>query len=414
MPLDLSGPIHPIDRPIRDIPVFIKPDPDFEGFAAAHPWIGSKIGERMPIGGGFGQKFDNAWVWGVVGRDPHETHGGIGAKYEQLGGPAGILGFPTTDETVTPDGQGRFNHFDHGSIYWHPSIGAFEVHGAIRDKWAALGWEAFGYPLTDESATLDGIGRLNHFRSVRADGSTADASIYWTPDTGANEVHGAIRDTWSGLGWETSFLGYPISDEHDSGGGRASDFQNGSIFWTAGSGAQVQPQAFVVNAPSITFGTGIAIGGSGTLTLFSDGTTKFRGHLHDSGFPSYDCLAIFAVKDANGRVYAANHTGRTHGTDEAGSRDLDWEDWGTNDDVRRNWSSVRSGGTGNYRVEVTSDWSPQKIAEDILAVVGIVLAIIPLIFSGGSSNKSADPNYVLPDGSEGYQPGAAGAPPPLS
>ena len=286
------------------------------------------------------------------------------------------------------------------------------MHGAIREKWGALGSEAYGYPLTDETPTADGIGRLNHFRSVRADGSTADASIYWTAETGANEVHGAIRDAWSRLGWETSFLGYPISDEHDSDGGRASDFQNGSIFWTGPSGAQVQPQAFVVNAPSITFGTGISIGGSGALTLFSDGTTKFVGHLHDSGFPSYDCLAIATVKDADGRAYAASHTGRTHGTDETGSRNLDWEDWGTNDDVRRNWPKIRSGGTGNYKVEVTSDWSPQKIAEDIVAVVGIVLAVIPLIFSGGSSNKSADPNYVLPDGSEGYQPGGAGTAPP--
>jgi hypothetical protein len=54
---------------------------------------------------------------------------------------------------------------------------------------------------------------------------------------------------------------------------------------------------------------------------------------------------------------------------------------------------------------VTSDWSPQKIGEDIAAVVGVVLAIIPLIFTGGSRNKSADPNYRFPDGSEGYQPG---------
>jgi hypothetical protein len=167
------------------------------------------------------------------------------------------------------------------------------------------------------------------------------------------------------------------------------------------------PEWLVVDAPSITFGTGIAVGGYGRLTVFSDGTTHFQGHLHDSGFPSYDCLAVFTVKDADGRAYAASRSGRVHGTDEPGSRDLDWDDWGSNDAIRENWSKIRSGWQRGYRVDVTSDWSPQKIGEWIIGVVGVVLAIIPLVFSGGGSNKSSDPNYGRP---ESYPPG--GLPPP--
>jgi hypothetical protein len=166
---------------------------------------------------------------------------------------------------------------------------------------------------------------------------------------------------------------------------------------------------FVVDAPSITFGSGIAVGGYGRLTVFSDGTTHFQGHLHDSGFPSYDCLAVFTVKDADGHAYAAPHSGRVHGTDESGSRDLNWDDWGGNDSIRQNWPKIKSGGTGGWEVNVTSDWSPQKIAEDVAAAVGVVLSLIPLIFSGGSSNKSSDPNYGRP---EAYPPG--GLPPPES
>ena len=253
--------------------------------------------------------------------DAHEAHGDIRDKWASIGWEQSFLGYPVTDETGTPDGIGRYNHFQGGSIYWTPSTGAHEVHGAIRDKWASMGWEQsfLGYPVTDETGTPDGIGRYNHFQG---------GSIYWTPSTGAYEIHGAIRDKWASMGWEQGFLGYPISDEHESGSWRLSNFQNGTIFWTAASGAQVQPQAFVVDAPSITFGSGIAVGGHGRLTIFSDGTTHFQGHLHDSGFPSYDCLAVFAVKDTDGRAYAATHGGRTHGTDEQGSRDLDWDDWG--------------------------------------------------------------------------------------
>jgi hypothetical protein len=124
---------------------------------------------------------------------------------------------------------------------------------------------------------------------------------------------------------------------------------------------------------------------------------------------SRTCSMIFQRRGSHSSVlvtvYATSHTGRTHGSDERGSRNLDWDDWGTNDDIRRNWAKIRSGGTGYYKVDVTSDWSPQKIGEDIAAVVGVVLAIIPLIFTGGSRNKSADSNYRLPDGSEGYRPG---------
>lgn len=82
-----------------------------------------------------------------------EVHGAIRAKYLALGAEASVLGYPTTDETGTPDGIGRFNHFESGSIYWTPNTGAWEVHGLIRGYWAANGWERnpnLGYPITDE------------------------------------------------------------------------------------------------------------------------------------------------------------------------------------------------------------------------------------------------------------------------
>ena len=172
---------------------------------------------------------------GPIGPSPvssHVVHGAIRDKWAELGGEQGFLGYPLTDETATPDGVGRFNHFEGGSIYWTPNTGAHEVHGAIRDKWTELDWERglLGYPLTDETTTPDGVGRFNHFQH---------GSIYWTPDTGAHEVHGAIRDKWAELGWEPGFLGYPLTDEATTpdGVGRYNHFQGGSIYWTAGTGA---------------------------------------------------------------------------------------------------------------------------------------------------------------------------------
>src|SRR5919112_1138644 len=125
------------------------------------------------------------------------VYGAIGEKWGQLGREGGFLGAPLTDETGTPDGVGRYNHFEGGSIYWTPETGAHEVHGAIRELWSGLGWEQsfLGYPTTDESDTAGGRGRFNHFEG---------GSIYWSPETGAHEVHGAIRDLWFSLGAETS------------------------------------------------------------------------------------------------------------------------------------------------------------------------------------------------------------------
>jgi hypothetical protein len=152
------------------------------------------------------------------------TKGDIDRKYRALGGCGSFLGAALTEETATPDGLGRYNVFQDGSIYWSAATGAFEVHGAIRDKWAALGWEvgALGYPISDETPTASGGGRFSVFQR---------GSIYWSPATGAHEVRGAIRDKWAEVGWETGALGFPVSDEYAVPAGRQNDFQRGSIEW---------------------------------------------------------------------------------------------------------------------------------------------------------------------------------------
>jgi uncharacterized protein with LGFP repeats len=138
-----------------------------------------------------------------------------------------------SEEMVLRDNRGHARDFANGSIYWTPQTGAHEVHGDIRVKWAQEGGERgfLGYPETDETGTPDGVGRFNHFEH---------GSIYWTPQTGAREVHGDIRQLWAQMGWERSFLGYPTSDEHDDPGvqgGRRSEFQHGFINWTPSGGA---------------------------------------------------------------------------------------------------------------------------------------------------------------------------------
>jgi uncharacterized protein with LGFP repeats len=164
----------------------------------------------------------------------------IDDKYFSLGGPGGFLGQPIdagagNQEMNTADGRGRVRDYEGGSIYWMSQTGAFEVHGDIRIKWAQLGGERsfLGFPITDETGTPDGRGRFNHFQG---------GSIYWTPETGAHEVHGAIREKWASMGWERSRMGYPVSDEKSTpdGHGRVSDFEGGQILWTPEGGTEVR------------------------------------------------------------------------------------------------------------------------------------------------------------------------------
>lgn len=150
--------------------------------------------------------------------------GAIEDKFLQLGGCNSFLGAPTTDELRTPDGIGRYNVFQRGSIYWTEATGAHEVHGAVRDEWQESGWEAglLGYPTTDETPTPDGKGRFNKFQK---------GAIYWMEKTGVHSVHGRIYEKWSELNWEKGEMGYPTSSEYDDKGLRRADFEKGSILW---------------------------------------------------------------------------------------------------------------------------------------------------------------------------------------
>ncbi len=170
----------------------------------------------------------------VVYQMPIPVFGAIREKWFIHGQLQGPLGFPITAEAPTFDGVGRGQNFRGGMISWHPELGSQSVWGLIGERWLQLGREQFGYPITDEKPTPDGHGRYNHFRAMQLQGRP-DASIYWTKGTGPHEVYGAIRAKWAELGWERSQLGYPVAAEEDAPGGRIQRFQRRSLYWNGHS-----------------------------------------------------------------------------------------------------------------------------------------------------------------------------------
>nr|WP_208383413.1 N-acetylmuramoyl-L-alanine amidase [Modestobacter marinus] len=181
------------------------------------------------------QQFERGTVYWSPATGAHEVHGSIAAVWRSRGGVDSPLGLPTSGEMETPDGQGRYNHFANGaSIYYAPSTGVRVVWGGVREVWARLRWESgpLGYPRTDEALTAAGDGTQQQF-----DGG----GVYWTPVTGAHEVHGVIGQAYLAAGGDKA-LGVPISDElrAPDGVGYYNHLAKGaSIYFTPATGAHV-------------------------------------------------------------------------------------------------------------------------------------------------------------------------------
>jgi lysophospholipase L1-like esterase len=210
--------------------------------------LGDCVRDEGPVNkGGVAQPFRSGSLYWNPTTGSHALHGAIRGQYAALAWENSYLGFPTTDEFEVRGGRGQ--HFQGGSIYWSPATGARDVTGAIREKWATLGWENsyLGFPTTSEIPLVRSGGRVQHF---------SGGSAYWTPATGAHVVRGAIQGTWAATGYEWGNLGYPTTDEYDVPGGKRSDFQFGSITWDAPTGrtnVTTLPRIAVLG-DSITYG----------------------------------------------------------------------------------------------------------------------------------------------------------------
>ena len=132
----------------------------------------------------------------------------------------------------------------------------------------------------------------------------------------------------------------------------------------SGLGEGAPLQCIVVERPRITFEAGVAVAGHARLTVFSDGATRFQGRLHARGTASYACMAVFAVKDVEGRAYTASFSGRVHGE----RRDLAWDEWGMDDEIRRHWASIRAAATRGARVNGATAGALRRIARTIGAL----------------------------------------------
>jgi peptidoglycan hydrolase-like amidase len=112
------------------------------------------------------------------------------------------------------------------SPWW---VGTPASPAAIHQHWLHLGGEAsFLGRATGPEHDVPG-GRAQDFQG---------GSIFWSPATGPHEVHGLILARYLALGGPGGLLGLPTTDEKDHVGGRRSGFTGGVVHWSAATGAQ--------------------------------------------------------------------------------------------------------------------------------------------------------------------------------
>jgi hypothetical protein len=249
-------------------------DKKYNELGGAAGVLGNPVSSETTCKDGIGRyrHYDNGSIYWTPGTGAHAVYGLIWNKWKDLGFEKGPNGYPQTDEADTQSKRGRNNDFQNGTIIWLAGTNeAFCVYGDIYAKWGQLKWDIgeLGFPTTDETPTPNGVGRYNHFEH---------GSIYWTPETGAHVVKGVIRATWAAQGWEQSQLGYPLSDEmvtpNTKGQGRYQVFQGGDVYWTPQYGARIALDN-VIRLPMVVIRVSDKDGTNGIdASSFSDETIR--------------------------------------------------------------------------------------------------------------------------------------------
>ena len=214
----------------------------------------------------------------------------IDQKYKKLGGSTGFLGNATGKITDTPGKRGQYCEYDHGMIFYNPSLGSYAISSAIVAYWKsdaiantkAIGTDTtimdyLGFPVSDSFKISDSdqacyfergmividsasgyaiyghlykkYRRLNDVKghlglptsSVKSEANNGtvcnfnNGNIYCHDNSIAFEVAGKILEKYEELGGPSRELGFPISDvesitKNKIEKGSFCDFEGGGIY----------------------------------------------------------------------------------------------------------------------------------------------------------------------------------------
>jgi hypothetical protein len=158
--------------------------------------------------------------------------GAIAQAYAAAGGSSGYLGAALEGVKCGLVQAGCYQLFQGGQIHWTAASGAHATRGEFLAKWASLGYETskLGYPTSEQECGLPADGCYQNFQNGK---------VYWSAASGTHPVWYGPLSTWAAQGYERGALGYPVEDERCGlvQGGCYQLFQGGQIHWSAASGA---------------------------------------------------------------------------------------------------------------------------------------------------------------------------------
>jgi uncharacterized protein (TIGR03437 family) len=212
--------------------------------------------------------------------------GAVLARYQGLGGPAGALGYPTSDQSA-----GGTQQFQNSAALAGNPVRL--VSGIVLAKWALLNYEtgAAGAPLA-EASTFSTFGANSGATQSFANGVIYGATA--GPRAGqAYFVSGLILARYNAIGGAAGSFGMPVSDETVTGSLHQQNFEGGNITYSAGDAAAVEHPTPKAPPGVVITPTSIAAGG--------------RAHLSIVGFPNNSTIRVsvsgepdFLVTTANG------------------------------------------------------------------------------------------------------------------
>ncbi|HEY1342942.1 MAG TPA: Ig-like domain-containing protein, partial [Bryobacteraceae bacterium] len=210
--------------------------------------------------------------------------GALLKKYQELGGPAGALGYPVGDATA-----GGTQRFENASALGGNPVRL--VTNPVLAKWAALGYEsgAAGDPTGDAAAFATfgaNSGTMQAFRNGLIAGATAGprAGQTWF-------VTGLILARYTVLGGPAGDFGMPAGDEFVSAGLHQQNFEGGTISYATGDAAAVEHPAARTPAVAVSPAT-ITAGGRARLAVL--------------GFPNNAVIRVSVTGEPDFLVSAAS------------------------------------------------------------------------------------------------------------
>lgn len=189
------------------------------------------VQHKLSSPAGYYQKFEKGTVYSASKAGTHSVLKANGAvdNFKRVGYEKKV-GFPTADQRkLAKRSDATYQTFEK-ALLMKSKAGSSDLRGGILSKWKSLGWERgmLGLPKAGgEHCKLVGNGCYQNFEKGK---------MYYSPQSGTHAIKGNILSTWAKKGYERGSLGYPTSEEKKTGSTYKQSFQHGYITWSSKGG----------------------------------------------------------------------------------------------------------------------------------------------------------------------------------